>query len=41
MKVPTLEEFVTWCSLQEAYDPDMFHIAVSAWWRTYHEATMQ
>ena len=38
--MPTIEEFQFWCMFQEAYDPAMFHIAMSAWWKTYHEVTL-
>lgn len=38
--MPTIEEFQLWCMFQEAYDPAMFHLAMSAWWTTYHEVTL-
>lgn len=38
--MPTIEEFQFWCMFQEAYDPYHFHIAMSAWWKTYHEVTL-
>lgn len=39
-KIPTLEDFMLWCMFQEACDPARFHLAVAAWWTTYHEFAM-
>lgn len=38
--VPTLGDFEFYCMFQEAWDPANFHLAVAAWWTTYHEFTM-
>lgn len=40
IKVPTLKEFEFWCMFQSNWDPANFHLAVAAWWQTYHEVTM-
>ena len=38
--MPTIETFEFWCAFHNAYDPDTFHIMLSAWWKTYHEFTL-